>query len=89
MDRDALGNDVYADLELARIAIPRRVYTMSHIEYAIDRLNWLYKHRHLVKGLRFVEEPKVLRFFFGRLQPLEDWGAKLAQAFEADFGTAC
>jgi tryptophanase len=89
MDRDALGNDVYADLELARIAIPRRVYTMSHIEYAIDRLNWLFKHRHLVKGLRFVEEPKVLRFFFGRLQPLEDWGAKLAQAFEADFGTAC
>jgi tryptophanase len=86
MDRDVNGNEVYADLELARIAIPRRVYTLSHIEYVVDRLKWLYQNRHLVKGLRFVEEPRVLRFFFGRLEPLEEWGARLAQAFEADFG---
>jgi tyrosine phenol-lyase len=89
MDRDEQGHEVYADLELARIAIPRRVYTLSHIEYAVDRLTWLHQHSHLVRGLRFVEEPQVLRFFFGRLQPLEDWGAKLAQAFEADFGPEC
>jgi tyrosine phenol-lyase len=88
-DRDANGNEVYADLELARLAIPRRVYTLSHIEYTVDRLAWLYKHRHLVKGLRFVEEPKVLRFFFGKLAPLENWGAGLAQAFQADFGANC
>lgn len=88
-DRDANGNEVYADLELARLAIPRRVYTLSHIEYTVDRLAWLYKHRHLVKGLRFVEEPKVLRFFFGKLAPLESWGAGLAQAFQADFGSNC
>jgi tryptophanase len=86
MDRDANGNEVYADLELARLAVPRRVYTMSQIEYAVDRLTWLYQHRELVGGLKFVEEPKVLRFFFGRLQPLDDWGRKLAQAFESDFG---
>lgn len=89
MDRDAEGHEVYADLELARLAVPRRVYTLSHIEYAVDRLTWLYQHRHLVGGLKFTEEPKVLRFFFGRLQPLEDWGAKLAQAFKSDFGTGC
>jgi len=88
-DRDANGNEVYADLELARLAIPRRVYTLSHIEYTVDRLSWLYKHRHLVKGLRFVEEPKVLRFFFGKLAPLEGWGAGLAQAFQTDFGANC
>jgi tyrosine phenol-lyase len=88
-DRDANGNEVYADLELARLAIPRRVYTLSHIEYTVDRLAWLYKHRHLVKGLQFVEEPKVLRFFFGKLAPLENWGAGLAQAFQADFGANC
>lgn len=87
-DRDAQGNDVFADLELARLALPRRVYTMSHVEYTADRLAWLYQHRDLVGGLRFVEEPPVLRFFFGRLAPLDDWGGELVKAFEADFGTS-
>jgi tyrosine phenol-lyase len=86
MDRDAEGNDVPADLELARLAVPRRVYTLSQIEYAVDRLTWLYQHRDLVGGLKFVEEPKVLRFFFGRLAPLDNWGARLAEAFQAEFG---
>lgn len=85
-DRDAQGNEVMSDLELARLAIPRRVYTMSHIEYAVDRLVWLYAHRDLVQGLKFVEEPPVLRFFFGRLAALNGWGEKLTAAFEADFG---
>jgi tryptophanase len=86
MDRDAQGNEVYADLELARLAVPRRVYTMSQIEYVVDRLTWLFKHRDLVKGLKFVQEPKVLRFFFGRLEALDNWEAGLAKAFEAEFG---
>ncbi|NPV10079.1 MAG: tryptophanase [Anaerolineae bacterium] len=86
MDRDDQGNDVTSDLELARLAVPRRVYTMSHIEYAVDRLAWLHEHRHLVRGLRFVQEPPVLRFFFGRLEPLGDWGTGLVRAFEADLG---
>jgi tryptophanase len=86
MDRDAQGNDVMSDLELLRLAVPRRLYTMSHIEYAVDRVKWLYAHREMVGGLQFVEEPPVLRFFFGRLAPLGDWGAKLAAAFRADFG---
>ena len=89
MDRDADGKEVYADLELARLALPRRVYTMSHIEYVVDRLSWLFKHRELVKGLQFVEEPKVLRFFFGRLTPLDGWGEDLARAFESEFGDPC
>ena len=89
MDRDAEGREVYADLELARLAVPRRVYTLSQIEYAVDRLIWLYKNRKLVKGLKFVQEPKVLRFFFGRLEPLDNWGTKLAKAFEAEFGPNC
>ena len=86
MDRDKDGNEVYSDLELARLAIPRRVYTMSHIEYVVDRLNWLHQHKNLVKGLKFVEEPPVLRFFFGKLEPLDNWGAKLAEAFKKEFG---
>jgi len=89
MDRDKNGNDVFSDIELARLAVPRRVYTMAHMEYVVDRLKWLMAHRDLVAGLKFVEEPPVLRFFFGRLAPLGDWGSKLAAAFKADFGDAC
>ena len=88
-DRDTEGNEVFADLELARLAVPRRVYTMSQIEYAVDRIAWLYRHRDLVKGLRFVEEPPVLRFFFGKLAALDDWGEDLTTAFEKDFGSEC
>ncbi len=88
-DRDEQGNDVMADVELLRLALPRRLYTLSHIEYAVDRLKWLYQHRDLVGGLHFVEEPPVLRFFFGRLAPIGEWGAALAQAFQADFGDEC
>jgi tyrosine phenol-lyase len=40
----------------------------------------------VVGGLQFVEEPPVLRFFFGRLVPIGGWGTQLAAAFRADFG---
>jgi len=86
MDRDKQGKEVPADVELCRIALPRRVYSMSHIEYAIDRINWLYKHRDLVKGLKFVWEPPVLRFFDGRLEPVGDWGRALTEAYKKEMG---
>jgi tyrosine phenol-lyase len=89
MDRDAQGNDVFADMELSRLAVPRRVYTVSHMDYVVDRLEWLYKHRQLVGGLKFVHEPPVLRFFTGKLEALDGWDKKLAEAFIADFGTNC
>jgi tryptophanase len=87
-DRDKDGKEVYADLELARIALPRRVYTISHIEYIIDRLQWIYKNRELIKGLKFVSEPPVLRFFLGKLEALDNWGRKFCDAFKKDFGGA-
>jgi len=86
MDRNKEGKEVLADIELTRIALPRRVYTVSHIEYAIDRINWLYKHRKLVKGLKFVFEPPVLRFFDGRLEAIDNWGKDLAEAFKKELG---
>ena len=86
MDRDEAGNEVPSDMELARLAVPRRVYTLSHIEYAIDRLSWLYEHRDLIGGLTFVDEPPVLRFFFGKMKTVGDWGERLVRQFEADFG---
>ena len=86
MDRDKDGNEVPSDLELARLAVPRRVYTQSQIDYAVDRLDWLYKHRDLVKGLVFYEEPPVLRFFFGKMKTIDNWGTKLLDAYHKDFG---
>ena len=85
-NRDEKGNDILADLELMRLAVPRRVFTLSQIEYVIDRLNWLYQNRKLVGGLRFTEEPALLRFFIGRLEPLTDWPQKLAAKFKSDIG---
>ncbi len=87
MDRDEKGNDVFSDLELCRLAVPRRVYSRSHIDYVVDRLDWLHKHRDLVGGLKFVHEPPVLRFFTGKLEALGGWDRKLAEAYRADFGS--
>ena len=90
MDRDAQGNDVPSDMELLRMAVPRRVFTMSHLQYVADRLEWLYRHRELIGGLAFYEEPPVLRFFAGLMKPTKsNWGAALVEAFERDFGTEC
>jgi tyrosine phenol-lyase len=86
MDRDRDGNELASDLELARLAVPRRVYTMSQIEYAVDRIAWLHRHRDIVGGLKFYEEPPVLRFFVGKLKPLGDWGLRLVEAYEREFG---
>jgi tryptophanase len=89
MDRDEQGNDVPSDIELLRLAVPRRVFTMSHFLYATDRLKWLLEHRDMIGGLEFYEEPPILRFFGGKLKPKNNWGAKLAAAFEKDFGPDC
>ncbi len=84
--RDENGNETFANVELLRLAMPRRVFTLSQVDYAIDRIVWLYENRQLIEGLTFVEEPKVLRFFFGKLTAVSDWQTKLAAKFRADFG---
>lgn len=86
MDRDEKGNDVPAEVELLRLAFPRRVFTLSQTKYVQDRVQWLWKNRNLIGGLKFIEEPPVLRFFVGRLAPTSDWPQKLVAKFKADFG---
>jgi tryptophanase len=51
-----------------------------------DRVRWLHAHRELVGGLRFADEPKVLRFFVGRLEPVGDWPQRLVARFREEFG---
>lgn len=84
--REPDGTERFAELELLRLACPRRVFTLSQIKYCADRIKWLYDNRQLIGGLKWVEEPSVLRFFFGRLVPVDDWQEKLAAKFRADFG---
>ena len=85
-ERNADGTDHLAAVELLRLALPRRVFTLSQVKYTIDRIAWLYENRKLIGGLEFAEEPKVLRFFFGKLKPTSDWQDKLVAKFKADFG---
>ncbi len=84
--RDEYGNETYADMELVRLAVPRRVFTLSQIKYVIDRVTWLNDNRELIGGLKFVYEPPVLRFFMGGLEPVNDWPQRLIARFKEDFG---
>lgn len=84
--REPDGSEPLADMELLRLALPRRVFTLSQVKYAVDRISWLYENRRLISGLKFVEEPATLRFFFGRLAPLSDWQEQLAAKYLADLG---
>ncbi|HCB89573.1 MAG TPA: tryptophanase, partial [Porphyromonadaceae bacterium] len=83
--RDEYGNETYADMELVRLAVPRRVFTLSQIKYVIDRVTWLNDNRELIGGLKFVYEPPVLRFFMGGLEPVNDWPQRLISKFKEDF----
>jgi tryptophanase len=84
--RNPDGSEPLANMELVRLALPRRVFTLSQVKYTIDRVNWLYQNRRLIGGLKFTEEPRILRFFFGRLAPVGDWQEKLVAKFKQDFG---
>lgn len=84
--READGSERFADMELLRLALPRRVFTLSQVKYAVDRISWLHENRKLIGGLTFEYEPATLRFFFGRLKPTSGWQERLAAKFRADMG---
>jgi tryptophanase len=57
------GRPGEAPMELVRLAIPRRVYTQSHIDYVVEACTELYQIRGTIRGLRIVDEPPTLRHF--------------------------
>jgi tryptophanase len=85
-ERNPDGSEHIASCELVRLALPRRVFTLSQIRFIADRLAWLYENRELIGGLEFVEEPSVMRFFIGRLKAKGDWQERLVAKFKEDFG---
>ncbi len=63
------GENHLPKLETIRVTIPRRVYTYAHLDYVADAIIQLYARKHDICGLKWVYEPKVLRFFTGRFEP--------------------
>lgn len=66
---DDEGKLIPAPMELVRLAIPRRVYTQSHIEYVIETFAQILEERESAKGLTITKEPKFLRHFTSHFKP--------------------
>ena len=66
----ATGEHRYPALELTRLAIPRRVYTQAHMDVVAEAIKAVYDAREGKRGLKMVYEPKYLRFFQARFEPL-------------------
>jgi len=68
---DEGGRFIPARMELVRLAIPRRVYTQSHIDYVIEVVKACYARRESMRGYRITEEPPMLRHFTAKFAPVE------------------
>jgi tryptophanase len=68
--RQSDGSEQPAAMDLVRLAIPRRVYTQSHIDYVVECFEELYPRREALRGMRIVWEPPMLRHFTARFEPL-------------------
>jgi tryptophanase len=64
------GSEAPAAMDLVRLAIPRRTYTQSHIDYVIEVCERVASQASELRGLRIVEEPPALRHFTARFEPL-------------------
>jgi tryptophanase len=64
------GSETPAAMELVRLAIPRRVYTQSHIDYVIEVVRWVAERAADLRGYRIVEQPAQLRHFTARFEPI-------------------
>ncbi|MFA5806043.1 MAG: tryptophanase [Melioribacteraceae bacterium] len=67
---DKQGKLIPAMMELVRLAIPRRVYTQSHIDYVAEVLIEVYKNRSKIKGYQIIYEAPMLRHFTAKFKPL-------------------
>jgi tyrosine phenol-lyase len=68
--KDAGGRDVFPQLDLVRLAIPRRVYTTEHMRFVADSVIQLHREREKLRGLRLTYEAPVLRHFTARLEEI-------------------
>jgi tryptophanase len=64
------GTETPGPMELVRLAIPRRVYTQSHIDYVIEVVRSVAAGASTLRGFRIAEQPPQLRHFTARFEPL-------------------
>jgi tryptophanase len=64
------GETIYPDLEMVRMAIPRRVYTQAHLDYVVETWQRLYEKRDQIRGMRYTYAPRLLRHFTAHFEPL-------------------
>jgi tryptophanase len=64
------GSETPAAMDLVRLAIPRRTYTQSHVDYVIEVVRFVAKRAQELRGLRIVDEPAALRHFTARFAPV-------------------
>jgi tryptophanase len=64
------GSETPADMDLVRLAIPRRVYTQSHIDYVAEAVIFVARMRERLRGYRITSSPKTLRHFTAAFAPL-------------------
>jgi tyrosine phenol-lyase len=64
------GSQKPADMDLVRMAIPRRVYTQSHMDYVIEAVAYVWEGRHSMKGMKIRNEPPALRHFTCGFEPV-------------------
>jgi tryptophanase len=64
------GSETPAAMELVRLAIPRRVYTQSHVDYVIEVVRWVAERSADLRGYQIVEQPAQLRHFTARFEPI-------------------
>ncbi|HSE30068.1 MAG TPA: tryptophanase [Pyrinomonadaceae bacterium] len=76
------NKEVAPSMELVRLAIPHRVYTQSHIDYVIEAILQVYERRGLVSGYRITSQPRFLRHFSARFEPLEKNSELSAHPFD-------
>jgi tryptophanase len=67
---DNNGKLIPAPMELVRLAIPRRVYTQSHIDYVVEVFDEIVRSKHEVKGLKITHEPEFLRHFTAHFEKI-------------------
>ncbi len=68
--KDDHGNDVYPPMELVRLAVPRRVYTESHLKYSADVFTRIAANKKMVHGLKITYEPEFLRHFTAEFEEI-------------------
>jgi tryptophanase len=64
------GEEVLPKLDLVRMAIPRRVYTQSHLDYTVDVFKEIIENKKTIKGFKISYQPRLLRHFTARFEPL-------------------